>query len=239
MSNEVERSESGAPIYRHQRRKGEIDIVSGDDAAIQRISQHIEKHVGKVAFVFHELLSNLVHIDVHMVPPGPGRDYYTLITSGMSDRPMTAPDDNPQYRYAELVLCLPPDWPLEQEAFADETNYWPMRWLKVLARLPHEYNTWLFVGHTVPNGDPPKPFAPNTRLCCALLLQPVLFGPDFQRLDAGDGKVINFLSLVPLYREEMDFKLRHGLDPLLERLDAAGVNEFLDLKRKNVCKGQS
>ena len=36
--------------------------------------------------VFHELVSDIVHIDVNIIPPDNGRDYYVLWTSGMSDR---------------------------------------------------------------------------------------------------------------------------------------------------------
>jgi hypothetical protein len=70
----------------------------------------------------------------------------------------------------------------------------------------------------------------------ALPLRPVLFGDDFMRLEVDPDKGIDFLSFVPLYREELDYKLDHGLDPLLDRLDEAGVTELLDLGRKNVCR---
>lgn len=149
---------------------------------------------------------------------------------------MSAPEGYEDSRYAELVMCLPPSWPLTDEAFKDERNYWPIRWLKTLARLPHEYGTWLWASHTVPTGDPAQPYADNTKLCCGLLLKPVLFGEGFHRLVVNNDKGIQFLSLVPLYREEMEFKLKAGLDPLLERLDAAGVTELLDVRRENVCK---
>ena len=43
------------------------------------------------------------------------------------------------------------------------------------------------------------------------------------------------LSFLPLYREEMDFKLQHGCDLLYDKLDAIGVTELLDLRRKNAC----
>jgi hypothetical protein len=68
------------------------------------------------------------------------------------------------------------------------------------------------------------------------LLKPVLYAEAFNSLSVNADKVIHFLSVVPLYREEMALKLQSGLDPLLERLDAAGVTELLDVRRKNVCK---
>ncbi len=233
-----EYSEAGTPIYRHAPRQKGFTPVSGDTHSIEAISDHIEAHLGPVAGVFHELVSDLVHIDVHMVGPTEERPYHTLVTSGMSDLPMTVPEGAEAYRHAELSICLPEPWPLTQEAFADERNYWPIRWLKMLARLPHEYNTWLGWGHTVPNGDPPERFARNTKLCCALLLHPLLAPDDFQQLTMPDGRTVNFLALVPLYREEMEYKLKHGTEALLERFAEAEVNELLDVRRSNVCKAR-
>ncbi|MDG4772986.1 hypothetical protein [Solwaraspora sp. WMMD792] len=31
-----------------------------------------------------------------------------------------------------------------------------------MARLPHEYSTWIGDWHSVPNGDPPQPYAAGT-----------------------------------------------------------------------------
>jgi PAS domain-containing protein len=45
------------------------------------------------------------------------------------------------FRLAELLVCLPADWPVTEEAFEDERNYWPVRWLKQVARFVHEYKT--------------------------------------------------------------------------------------------------
>jgi hypothetical protein len=236
--NEQEFSEGGSRIYRHRSRERGFEPAGGDEQCLERITQHIERYVGPIASVFHELVSDLVHVDVHVVDPTPERDYYTLITSGMSDRPMSPPPDADDLLFAELMICLPPDWPLTKEAFKDENNYWPVRWLKMLARLPHEYETWLFTSHTVPNGDPAQPFADNTEMCCALLLDPVLFDDEFRTLAIDAHKAIHFLALVPLYFEEMECKLRDGYDALLRRLDRAGVNELLDVRRKNACRGK-
>jgi predicted Zn finger-like uncharacterized protein len=230
-----EYSESGMPIYRHGHRQKAFTPVTGDTESIEAISGHVEAHLGPVAGVFHELVSDLVHIDVHMVGPSDDRPFHTLVTSGMSDLPMTVPEGADEWRYAELLLSLPPSWPLTEEAFRDERNYWPVRLLKVLARLPHEYNTWLGWGHTVPRGDPPQPFAPNTPLCCALLVQPLLVPDEFVQLRMPDGRTVHFYGVVPVYRQEMEFKLKHGTEALLERFAEAEVCELLDARRENLC----
>ena len=112
----METSESGAPIHRHEERERDFELATGDSENIDRISDHIEKHIGPVASVFHELVSDLVHIDVHMVEPTPERPCYTLVTSGMSDKPMQAPEGHEDLAYTELMICLPPNWPLTEEA---------------------------------------------------------------------------------------------------------------------------
>src|SRR5262245_24163080 len=97
--DDVERSESGAPIYRHQPRGKPFEPAFGDGPTIDKITDHIGAFVGPADSVFHELISDLVHVDVHLVQPRKKRNYYTLVTSGMSDRPMAAPEDHPDKKY--------------------------------------------------------------------------------------------------------------------------------------------
>lgn len=229
-------SESGYPIYRHKPRKQEFQIAVGESETIDAVSHHIEEHIGKVESVYHELISDLVHVDIHMVPPTDKKPWYTLVTSGMSDQAMAVPEGAEGIRFAELVICLPPDWPMTQEDFKDERNYWPIRSLKMLSRLPHEYETFLGYQHTVPNGDPAEPFARNTKLCCNLLLWPQLPGQDFAQLKVNEEKTIWFYSVVPIYREEMNFKLKEGSESLEDRLLDNKITELLDVRRVNVCK---
>jgi hypothetical protein len=89
--------------------------------------------------------------------------------------------------------------------------------------------------HSVPNGDPPEPFAENTKMCGAVLLVPLLFDQGFRELKIAEGHVVNFFSVIPVYQEEMDLKINEGLDPLLDRFDAHGMSELLDVKRPNTA----
>jgi len=203
---------------------------------MEPISQHIEACWGKSDTVFHEIVSEYAHIDLHMIKATPERPFHTIITSGMSDRGMTVPDGAEEYRLAELVISLPPDWPMDQESWKDERHWWPFRWIKQLARFPHQYATWLFCGHTIPNDDPPVPFAATTEFCCMLLGSPVLCSEEGGCLVIDDATKIYFHSLLPIYREEMDFALSHSADELLERLGEADVTELLEIGRTNVCR---
>lgn len=207
----------------------------GDAELIDLISGHIERWIGPVSFVLHERDSEAVHIDVHCVAPTPERNIWTLVTSGMSQRPMRVPDDLPDPMFVELVAFLPPRWPINPESFRNESSYWPIRWLRMLARFPHRYQTWLGYGHTIPNGDPPQPFAPNTRFCC-MLIAPMLSAPEeFCRIERPADRDIHLYAVQPLYAEEMAFKLAHGTDALLDRFDACAVDDIIDVNRGAVC----
>jgi hypothetical protein len=231
--------EYAVPVYRHEARQRDFEIAdrSPEDAAA--LEEHINQHFGPIETVFHEIVSDLVHIDVHFIPPGPGRNYHTLVTTGMSDRPMRTPEGAEAFAYAELMVQLPAHWPLSEEAFRDDRNYWPVLWLKRLARLPHEYETWLFHGHTVPNGDPPQGFAPDTELCCWWLWDPNIPDPEQSSVRLSDDKEVYFLQIVPLYKEEIDVKLRKGNEAFLNLLGESNVPReqffIIDRKRPNAA----
>lgn len=228
-------SDGGSTIYRHKPRAAPTFVPPDmSESNLQAIDDHVTEHIGKIDTVWHEIVSDIVHIDIHVVPPRPERPYYTLVTSGMSDRAMSAPEGAEDWRFSELMICLPPDWPLTDEAFNEEKNYWPLRWLKKLARFPHEYETWLSVAHTIPNGDPPEPLADNTSLIGFMLVPPLTTSVEFHELIVPPLKKIHFHALMPLTAREMEFKLKHGAESLMQRLENGKVTELLDVGRKSV-----
>jgi len=242
--SEQEYSESGNPIYRYQDRDPkEFTPATGDGENIEAISGHIEKHIGDIALVFHEIVSDIVHIDVHWVKPTEKFPFHSFITSGMSDKPMSVPKGMEDHKYAELCIFLPADWPLgdesyqtTEEAFKDENNYWPIRWLKKLARFPHEFSTWLGRGHTIPNGEAAEPFAANTKFGCMVLFSSLSIDRGFGELTIDDEKTIRFYCLYPLYKEEMEFKLKKGSEALIDKFQKHVVTDIVDIGRPNTCK---
>jgi hypothetical protein len=235
-----ERAADGTPILRHEPREtsGTIPATAGH---LEEVERHFETHFGPVEEVFHEIVSDLVHLDVHLIRPVAGRNHWTLFTTGMSALPMTPPSGAEDQKWAELVLFLPGDWELDRIKAAPppadlERWYWPVRWLKTLARLPHEYRTWLAAGHTVPNGDPPAPFADGTKLCCWLLLPPVSVPTAARRIALTDGRSVNLYALHALHLEEVTLKLNKGLDALLDAFERAGVSEVLAPDRQPAAR---
>jgi hypothetical protein len=204
---------------------------------LEAIGDHIERHWGKVDEVLHEIMSDYVHIDIHVIRAIEERPYHFLLTSGMSDRPMTVPEGAEEWGYTELLLALPPSWPVDFESFKDERNYWPIRLLKKSARFPHIHGTWLSYGHTLANEHPPEPYAPDVSFCGAILSPPFLCDQAAWQLEISPEKRINFFSLIPIYEEELRFAWSNGSDALFKRFDEINLNELISKKRKNVCQG--
>jgi hypothetical protein len=231
-------SPGGSEYLNHEPRERGFELALGDELLIGEVSAHMEEHLGEVSNVYHEVISDLVHIDVHFIEPAEGRPWYTLFTTGMSERPMTFP---PQFagmpKHAELMLRLEPSWPVHEIGgeSTPEWAYWPIRGLKQLARFPHEYETALGVGHTVPNGDPPEPFASNTELCCWLLTPPMVASPNFAEFEAA-GRRIQVLQLMPIYEDEMNLKLQKGVDALVRRFAKAKTPDVISPRRPSAAR---
>jgi hypothetical protein len=211
-------------------------MSSGDSALIKAVSRHVSRWVGPIALVFHEHKSEMAHIDLHWVASTRDRPFEVLVTSGMSERPMTTPEGADVPKYAEVLAILPAGWPLFGPALEDERNYWPLQILKDLARFPHRRKTWLGCGHTLADSEGPSPpFAPNTRLNSLILLHPRMLSERFGTLRAPGGREINFLAAIPLYQEELELKLREGTAALVDAMVEHGVTDCIDPHRTNVA----
>lgn len=236
--DEPERSPDGTELIRHDERVEGADEISGGDAdLIEAVSDHVDEHLGSGETVIHEVVSPTVHLDLIPSPATDDRPFQVITTCGMAELPMRPPDALPELSHAELFVLLPADWPIDQESMQDERNWWPLRMLKTLARLPHEYDTWLWTGHTVPNFDPPEPYDASTSLCGALVMPPMLVPDGFAVLERPDSAPIHFLMVLPLHADEMQLKLDRGLDALYDRFDAANLDPVIDPGRPSVAAG--
>lgn len=247
-------SPAGVPIYRPEPKPGAGRLTMEATPFLDPISRHIERTIGPCPGVFHEIVSVDAHIDLHVVAAQPqlapskqrplGGDYVTIVTSGMSGRPMKltpkAKKDGVS-EYAELMLALPKDWPgllpdgkFDSAAMKNKANWWPIRWLKQMARLPHQYDTFFSHGVTVPNGDPAQTFMEGSELCCWMVVKPLLC-PAAGRLLINDDVRIDFFALFALTEREMNLKLNKGLGALTQALaDGEVYTELLDPMRRSV-----
>ena len=156
----------------------------------------------------------------------------TVANNGMSDLPMTVPAGQEAWRYAELVMYLPADWVHPGKANGDPQWLWPVQWLRKMAYYPHQDETWLGLpAAIISSDDPPVPLGPNTKQTCLFMI------PDFANLDSPfqkpDVSPVHFFTVVPLYTEESDYELKHGMVAFLEQFSEHKVPVIVELDRPN------
>lgn len=198
--------------------------------------EYIIQNFGEYSKVYHELYSPDVHIDILVIPPTPEHNFYKLITEGVGAYKMNTPDIAKDYELerAELIIYLPPEWNMK----ISNSNYdWVIKNLKMIGRIPIEENSWIGWGHTIshdPNGN--IPFSDKTKFCATLLINATTYNNKDLHFRFEDKGKINFYQLIPLYKEELQYKMNNGLEALLEIFDENNLDLVLDLNRKNLCE---
>lgn len=199
----------------------------------EEVTEFIQKNFGYYEMVMGEKVSDGPCIDIVIIEPNKKRDYYILCTIGAGA--YTANVDKEKAPFAsehlELLIYLPKDWKISPEAFNDENNYWPIRHLKATARIPYYENSYLDFGHTVSN-EGEEPFAANTDKVGMILLSPIPDPLDPITCELSSGKEVEFLQLLPITKEEMQFKLNNGANALIARLEDSkkkfGTRKWID-----------
>jgi hypothetical protein len=219
----------------------EPETGASDDATRHEdMENFLKDQIGGAFSVLHELLSDQIHLDVLLFRPNDISPFWTLVTSGMSDLPMK--DDGAEvperFAYAELIVRLPANWFTENDdgdiadLYIDRVN-WPIAALKYAARAAHHYGFWLGLRHTIPNGNPPEPYAPGVPFVGLMLQDVEGWSEENQVVHLGD-RDVNFFALAFLTEEEMAFKLEHGGEKLEEMFRRAGVGQVIDGTRQSV-----
>lgn len=235
MSKE-EKSKGGSTILRHEPKGSGWKPPASLDSPAEEIARHLERYGVVADSVFHEIVSDLVHVDVHICKPTEARPFTTLFTTGMADLPMKTPADFAAFARAELMICLPKTWPTFKNGELDtDKQHWPIGFLRYLARFPHAHETWLSEGHTIPNGNPPTPFGEGTNLCGVIIAPPLTLPEEAHKFETAVG-TIHIFAVVFLHEGEMNLKLEKGANALYALLDKAGVSEILDISRKPVTR---
>ena len=194
--------------------------------------KYITEQFGEYTEVFHELASVDIHLDIIIIPPTEKNNYYKLITMGMGAYKMNVPKKLKQYELerAELVLYLPSTWNIKSEK---EQDYWPIRQLKILARLPIQNNTWLGYGHTISSDQENTPYANDTKFCSIMLLNALNNHNEELNLQMGKKGKINFYQLFPLYREELEYKQKTDANTLLKLFNDKDIIPIVNNYRRN------
>jgi hypothetical protein len=204
--------------------------------SVEIVDNHINQffEADEDILVFDEIESEIIHRDIFFIKANEQRQYHILLSCGMSALPMKVPDDVESSPYAEVTILLPKEWNLNYDSFDDERNYWPIRLMKELMILPHPDETWLGFGHTFGHEEDEE-FAEGIGFNAVMLGYSMKLSNEFTQIDLEDEQTITVYSLIPLYREELEFKKVNGASALLERFDQHKVGEIVKIGRPNVC----
>lgn len=177
-------------------------------------------------------------IDINIMYPTDDEDFYVIYTSGMSSEDMLLPEglekDYPEFKRAELFMLLPKNWDIDNmvSPIPKHETYWPMQLLRMLARFHYEFFTWIGPGYTVEYSS----FANNTKLSAAMV---VSLGNDISIIKTKDNKLISLYLVIPLYKEEVKYKMQHGYEAFIDKFAENfppdnGREWIIDINRKNI-----
>lgn len=176
--------------------------------------EHYERFLGPINKpVFHSTDLKFPHIDIYQFEPHGDRNYWTLITGGMSDAKQNFPDGKPKYIADRAEILM----------YVREPQGWMFNVLKGLAEMPFDDNTFLHWWHTVPNGKPMT--AKPSLLTNFFFLPPYFEQEDFNTMHI-DGDRVDFLWLIPITDSELQYKREHGgqaLEDLMSKIEMSPI----------------
>ena len=221
-----------------EERKDTVPQYYYTEKEMDKVSAYIENQYGESELVAHEMVSPDIHCDIVIVNPTEEQPYYKLVTMGAGAYQMNVPKElkSDVCDRAEYVIFLPKDWNLQSDK---EEDYWPIRILKTVARLTVNTKDWLYYGHTVNLTEDGSPIAENTQFnSCVLLPSMNKQGQMTKPLKlALFGKKVAFIQIFPLYQEELEYKMGHSLDEMMDLyVDEIIDNLVVNIRRKNFCK---
>ena len=156
-----------------------------------------------------------------------------IVTNGLSDYKMPVPEKWQARERNELYFCLPSYW--EWEDLSNPQMNWVFYWIQRLAKHVKEKETWYGHGHTMPCGKEMKPLSSTMKQNHFLLSDPILLENEMAPVQLGENE-IHFLSIIPLFQDEMDYKQSQGTLKFSQKLNNNGITEKLDDYRGSAMK---
>lgn len=236
---------------------GEIDIISSEEYTKMLpplnkalypwlTKMHIETTRGPIEKVIQEIDESKMLVDVLVASPTPEHEYYTIVTSGMSFKPMEPPPtiNIPTHQHAELYMHLPKDWKLDKESLLDPKWAWPVAFLLYFARYPHVNHKWVGWGSYLELADSVSGCMGDSSYEGCLLLTPLEECPDIMTVELNLLQQIFYYNLFPAYMEEIASAKQPStccekVTRLEELLIVNQMNGPLDIRRKNVITNAS
>lgn len=158
-----------------------------------------------------------------------------LMTNGLSDFKMIVPEKMQGFEFNEIYFCLPSYWNLYDAAY--QRMNWVFHWIQRLSKYVQEKQTWFGNGHTMPCGKEMAPLSETMKENHLFISDPMLLENELYPLEINE-KTVRFLSIIPIFEDEMDYKQGKGTFKFVQKLRNQGVSEKLDDYRSTVMKSK-
>lgn len=192
------------------------------------VLKHLEEHFGKIERIIPDPSPSVVSAEIAVIKKTGKRRKKILATVGMGAYEMMIPREISGFTpsRAELVMYIPLD-------ASEELEEAVCAHMRMLTRLPAERSSWVAVGHVFSNGSP---MIENTGFTSEALVALQTDNDDEARICFfSQNDSVAFYQLLPIYEDEMKYKIVNGIDALLKKLIPFGA--VLDVSRKNSCEG--
>ena len=208
-----------------------LDIAQQDfgayDAAVE---VHIVRTLGGTAGVLRDVAADDAaggrRVHIYHLAADEARPFQVLVTSGMGETVQAEAAAR-----TELVLLLPPQWPVQAD---DPAAAWPLQALHLMAR----QLAGVQGGNVIRLDDGAT--LPGTPFAGFLFYPPqISLPPDFLHLSLPDGREVSFLALVPLYPAEIALLAEEdGMTRLFAGFSRHHVTECVDVARPDCARSE-
>lgn len=160
----------------------------------------------------------------------------TIITTvGLSEYIMPVLDKWKGREHNELFFALPTYWDLED---INNPNFsWVYDWLFRLETFVREKNTWYGPGHTIPTANPPVTISNLMKQEYFIFLDPIFTAETLQPIQLSN-KTVYFLAIVPIFGDELDYKMGKGTQKFVKRLQQRNMDERIDDYRHTALRSR-
>ncbi len=204
----------------------EADIVAG----------YINDYYGEIGVLLPDFRDDGINynhpIKIAVIPPNEECPFFKIVSIGIGAyRGIEITDSGEENIHRiEIVSLIQPSG--EYDADVD-IHIWVSKIMRQFGEMVQLENSWLDCGHTVSYGD---------RLDESVDYNGVIFASSSvgeKNCVLPSGEEVEFLLMIPLYEEEMLFKITNGFMELFEQAEKVIGNDFwyISKKRKNIFEG--
>ncbi len=158
-----------------------------------------------------------------------------VCTANLSDYTMPVSEKWKGREHNEICFVLPSYWDLED---LENPNFnWVYHWLHKLENFVRSKETWFGPGHTIPSANPPAPISETMKQDHFIFIDPIFLASELEPVKT-DGKLIHFLTVTPIYSDELDYKMGKGTMKFLRKLQQRNHDERIDEYRKSILNSR-